>query len=126
MLKESEQLLNSNKESKIMKKIFLFLGLSIVLLSSCTFRTHFLTNDGRVFKPVLASDVKIYAEIPKDLKYDIIGSVCVNSTSEEATISELKEYAASLGADAVINSKLNLIQSYGQRMEISGVAVRVK
>ncbi|MBI2428726.1 MAG: hypothetical protein HYV29_08025 [Ignavibacteriales bacterium] len=108
-----------------MKKSFFFLTLSAVLCS-CTITTHYIQDGASAKTAVAAESVKIYTgDIAHD--YDVIGSVAVDVAGDgKKAALKLKEKAGSIGANAVIMTKLTKLASYGGRTGLSGVAVYVK
>ena len=100
---------------------------SAVLFSGCSTATHYLSEGGKARDGVDASKVKIYSAEKIDMKYDVIGSVAVDlagDSDEAATL--LKKEAGSIGANAVINTRLTKMHSHASsRTGLSGTAVWV-
>jgi len=108
-----------------MKKLLLVL--SFALLTSCVIKTHYIQDDAQAFEKSSPSDIKVYTGADIGSDYDVIGSVAVDAPGTgEAAVKELKEEAAKLGADAVINLQLTKLASFVQRTGASGVAVKSK
>jgi len=111
-----------------MKKMskYLLAGL-IVVFSGCGTTSVFFYNDG-VTKPESKKDtgvISIYAQRTIEKDYIELGSVAVANVSS-CTGDELKqllrETAAEMGADAVINFKLDILYNY----RASGIAIKYK
>jgi hypothetical protein len=106
--------------------VFLF----SLLLFSCSSVANLRTADN----PELSisrtnpADVKVYstADIGKD--FMIIGQVVASAdagTNSEKAVNHLKEEAAKLGADAIINLRLEIDSGYWQNaIKATGVAVK--
>ena len=108
-----------------MNKILIIL--CFALLTSCVIKTHYIQDDAQAFEKSNPSEIKVYTGDDIGSDYDVIGSVAVDAPGTgEAAIKELKDEAAKLGADAVINLELTKLASFVQRTGASGVAVKSK
>jgi hypothetical protein len=107
-----------------MKKILALLLFAIVI-SSCSLYT-FYPNEGSnsKYKPTSPKDILILSG-DLDRKYIVLGSIAVDVVGSNEKLREvIKEKAASLGANAVINVELSKISSNTVRTGMSGVAIR--
>ena len=108
-----------------MKRLILIL--SVALLTSCVIKTHYIQDDAQAYDKTDPGSIKIYTGDNTGQQYNVIGSVAVDAPGNgEKAIMELKNEAAKLGADAVINVKLTKLASFGDRTGASGVAVKNK
>ncbi|NTV47165.1 MAG: hypothetical protein HGB11_11730 [Chlorobiales bacterium] len=109
-----------------MKKIALVLSI-LIFATACTIQTHFLQSDAKTFEAVKPEDVKVYTANKLSVEYVVIGSIAADSPGDaDSVLKALKEEAAKLGANAVIDVKLTKIESFASRTGLSGVAVRTK
>jgi hypothetical protein len=109
-----------------MKKIILAVPL-LALFSGCAIQTHYYqTGVSGPAGKIAPSDVKIYSgRVPAGTSFLVLGSVAVDVQGEgDAALSTMKEEAAKMGADAVIDVKLTKINSIAQRTGLSGTAIR--
>ncbi|NOX38606.1 MAG: hypothetical protein GXO78_13835 [Calditrichaeota bacterium] len=67
--------------------------------------------------------VQVYGTIPKGMRYQVVGVVSYYGLGSfgETAVEEIKKQAAKLGATAVINFEINLING---RVQAEGIAVR--
>ena len=112
-----------------MKKV-LILGLLAVLLVSCSTVANLKTDDyaDMEFPATDWQDVKVFSMVPYNVEYYVIGQVVANAdagTNAKTTVDLLKKQAAKLGADAVINMRLEI--DYGQwssGIKATGTAIK--
>ncbi len=114
-----------------MKIYLLLLGLSTLLLSSCSTSAHFKTADtDQTYGETSYENVQVYSVDDFGTDYTILGPVvaCADAgTNAETPVKLLKKEASKLGADAVINLKLTVKQGYwNSGIEAKGTAVRLK
>jgi len=108
-----------------MKKILFVLVLTVLV--SCTIKTHYIQDDAQSFEKTDPQMIKVYSSNDVGQPYDVIGSVAVDSPGGgEDALKALKEEAALLGANAIINVKLGKISSLASSTGLSGVAVRIR
>jgi uncharacterized protein YbjQ (UPF0145 family) len=107
-----------------MKKFIYF---SILLMfASCSIKTHYIQTGSKTYPTTIAENILIFSGSPEK-QFDVIGSVAVFAPSgEEQAVRVLKKKAAELGADAIIEIKLDKISSVNQAAGISGTAVKFK
>lgn len=109
-----------------MKKLVLFLFI-LISLSSCTISTHFIEDGAKSYAPTQASNIKVYSSLNINKNYVVIGSIAADAVgNSEDALEALKEEAALIGADAVVDVKLTKISSGVDRTGLSGVAVKFK
>ena len=106
-----------------MKAIYAIV-LSLLLLSACASGSHILTGHKRA--PIKSNEVSLYSEPPE--KYEVIGIVKASSGSGwsqqgdmDLAVEELKNQAASLGANGVILSETGEIISTSVGTNSSGI-----
>jgi hypothetical protein len=109
-----------------MKKIILAFPL-LAFFSGCAVQTHYYQTG--VTEPtgkVAPADVKVYSgRAPTGTSFLVLGSVAVDVPGDgSAVLPLLKEEAAKMGADAVIEVKLTKINSFAERTGLSGTAIR--
>jgi uncharacterized protein YbjQ (UPF0145 family) len=115
-----------------MKNIFTFLAL-MVFLSGCSSVAYIKTNDSPEASTQIVSPnaIKAYAT-DKSLKstYEILGEVVVAADAGNSTqkvVDLLKKQASELGADAIINLRLEYEYGYWSvAMKGTGTAVKLK
>lgn len=107
-------------------KLLLILG---VIFSSCSTVAHLSTDDtSQKYSATNAENIEIYSidNIGKD--YTIIGDVIASAdagTDASVTIKYLKKEAAKMGADGIINLKLEIDYGYwSNAIKATGVAVK--
>ena len=98
----------------------------VAMLSSCTLVTSYKQTNAKEYTPTDAKKVMVYSGIPNNIKFEPLAAVSVNAISEKKAMSVLKEEAADLGADAVIDAKVYVMSSDDRRCGISGVVVKLK
>lgn len=114
-----------------MKKVIKFLSLAILIvwLTGCAKIGSLQTNDCLVtYDKTDPEKVQVFATADAGREYVIIGTVMVNAdAADDATISVnlLKKRAARIGADGIINLRLEF--SYGYwltAIKASGTAIK--
>jgi len=103
-----------------------FFFLIVFLFAGCSITTYYL-QEGAVKKtPFDANKVKIFSgDITQE--YEVLGSVAVDVPGgDKAAVEAVKAKAASIGANAIIMTKLTVLASSASRVGISGVAVYIK
>jgi hypothetical protein len=109
-----------------MKKSILLSLILLAILAGCTFRAHYVQTGARAYEQSDPDKVLIFSGEPGK-PYNTIGPIAINSPGETETAREkLQDLAASLGADAVINVKFDLVDAGGRRTGLYGVAVKFK
>ncbi len=108
-----------------MKKIICYL-LIVFIFNSCSIATHYVQSGSTTYPVTKDSNILIYSNTC-DKQFDIIGNVAVLAAlGDEQAVKVLKKKAAELGADAIIEVKLDKISSYNQSCGISGIAIKFK
>jgi hypothetical protein len=106
-------------------KYILILIISVFLISGCSYTTHFVQSGSRVYEQTEPESIKIYSGKP-DIEFVVIGNVASNVPDDvESAVSKLQEEAAELGADAIINAKIDYLSTQS-RTGLSGVAIKYK
>lgn len=97
----------------------------MALMSGCSFAPVYIQEGAKSYSRVPAQDVKIYASDTLKVRYEVIGSIAVDTLGEsKAAYDLLREKAASHGANAVISTRVNKMNSFTGRTGVSGVMVR--
>ncbi len=95
-----------------------FVGQGCVLASHCLL--------GPTFPPVAPAQTRVLAGEPPTGSYDIIATVMVDvAGGADTALTQLRLDAGSLGADAIIHTRLALLNTGGMRMGATGLAVRM-
>lgn len=85
-------------------------------LFSCASSTHVITNSTESTYPKNSiNSVLIFATDVKDRSYTVIGEVIASvdaGRDAQKSVNRLKKEAAALGADAIINLRLEFVQGY--------------
>jgi hypothetical protein len=113
-----------------MKKI-LFVVLGSVLLFGCSSVAHLQTDDGQVsVSKSNPAAIKAYSTAKIASEYIVIGEVVADVDAGEdakAAVKKLKDEASKLGADAIINLRLEVDTGYWQNaIKATGTAVKLK
>lgn len=100
-----------------------------VLLTSCSTVAHLQTDDlNQTFAATDPGKVEIYSTDKVDKQYAIIGEVVASADAgadASIPVKYLKKEAAKLGADAIINLKLEIEYGYWNNgIKASGLAVK--
>lgn len=108
----------------------IFRFLFLLFLVSCSSASFLKTNDfQRDLSATSASDVKIYPEKLNSKNYKILGLVASAADAGEDSnhvVELLKEQAARMGANAIMETKIRLAYGYWNTgIEASGVAIKV-
>lgn len=97
----------------------------LFLFVSCSIKTHYVQTGSKTYQPTEPTSILIYSRTPEK-QFEVIGSVAVFASGEKQVVKVLKEKAASIGADAVIDINLDKITSYSQTCGINGTAIKFK
>lgn len=97
----------------------------LFLFVSCSIKTHYVQTGSKTYQPTEPTSILIYSRTPEK-QFEVIGSVAVFASGEKQAVKVLKEKAASIGADAVIDINLDKITSYSQTCGINGTAIKFK
>lgn len=114
-----------------MKNIFAVVVM-VVALEGCSTVANIRTDDAATMdlQPTNAKAVKVYSTAKIGQEYTVIGEVVADADAgEQAAISvdKLKVEAAKLGADAIINLRLEIDAGYFQSaIKATGTAVKIK
>ena len=99
--------------------------IALIAGSGCAASTYYLQDGARTYPKTDPAKVRIYAGESLKSRYEVIGSVAVDVLGDTKDAQkELREKAASLGANAVIDTRVTVMTSYTSRTGLSGVAVR--
>ncbi|MFL5812254.1 MAG: hypothetical protein ACJ763_01650 [Bdellovibrionia bacterium] len=97
----------------------------LAVLSGCSFAPVYIQDGAKSYSRVPAQDVKVYASDTLKIRYEVIGSIAVDTLGEaKAAYDLLREKAASHGANAVISTRVSKMNSFTGRTGISGVMIR--
>jgi hypothetical protein len=81
---------------------------------------------GPTFPPVAPAQTRILAGEPPAGSYDVIATVMVDvAGGAETALTQLRLDASSLGADAIIRTRLTMLNTAGARMGVTGLAVHL-
>ncbi len=100
-----------------------------VLLTSCSSVAHLKTDDVKQnYSATEPEQIKVYSTDKVDQEYTVIGEVIVSADAgadAAVSVKHLKNEAAKLGADAIINLKLEIGYGYWTNaIKASGTAVK--
>lgn len=106
-------------------------SLLCLFFTSCYSVAHLPTNDSTErFEKTEYSEIKVYSVSDIDKEYIIIGQVVANAdagTDGNVPVNYLKKEAAKLGADAIINLRLEVDYGYWMNaIKATGTAVKFK
>jgi len=107
-----------------------FIAVCLALLSSCSTVAAFKTADSgdASFDATNAKDIKVYSVSDIGQEYQVIGQVVASAdagSNSEKAVNHLKKIAAKLGADAVVDLRLEISQGYWQNaIKATGTAVK--
>ena len=105
---------------------------AVLIVAGCSSVAHINTDDypDTSFEPVPESDVKVYSTSKIDADYVVIGEVVADADAgenAETAVGHLKKQAAQLGADAIINLRLEIDSGYWQSaIKAYGTAVKLQ
>ena len=108
----------------------IFILISTMLIMSCSTVANLKTEDntGLAVEKSSASEVKVFSTSDIGREYSVLGEVIVSAdagTNSEKSVSLLKKEAAKLGADAIIDLRLEIDAGYWQNsIKASGTAVK--
>jgi uncharacterized protein YbjQ (UPF0145 family) len=95
-------------------------------LSSCSYYTYCYQSGSTSFAETNPDSIKIYSG-DTNQEYIVIGSVTVDVAGGTKVANKyLKKKASKLGADAIIKVELTKLNTYADRVGISGVAIKYK
>lgn len=99
-----------------------------VLFTSCSVANLHTDNKYQIYPPTYFENVELYSSVQIDKNLIIIGEVvtCIEAISDgSVSINYLKKEAAKLGADGIINFRLEIGTGYfGNSVKASGTAVK--
>jgi hypothetical protein len=111
-------------EGDKMKAIWVLLGLA---LSGCSTSAYYFSDDAAAARAhTKDTDVAVYAGHNIGARYRILGSVVgAGDGNGESAIDEIKKAAAHLGADAVVDLKIAIVQGFwAPGVKATGLAVK--
>ncbi|MFT6850946.1 MAG: hypothetical protein ACJATA_001763 [Sphingobacteriales bacterium] len=111
---------------KIKIQLLLCIG---ILISSCSQVTHLQTDDLTTkYSPTNPEQIEVYSTDQVNKNYLVIGEVIASSdagTNASIPVKHLKKEAAKLGADAIINLKLEFGYGYWRiGIKANGTAIK--
>jgi hypothetical protein len=115
-----------------MQMRFLTVILLLAACSGCASVARIYTDERQAgaYPPTNAEKVKVYSSPTIEGKYMILGQVIASvdaGTDASTPVDRLREQAALLGADAIIDMRLRIDQGYWQNaIEASGTAIRMQ
>jgi hypothetical protein len=102
---------------------FLF-GLMALSLAGCSITSVYREPGAAMPAPIDAKEVKLFSGEP--MSYRVLGAIAVDVMGDgEKAAALLKEKAAELGADGVIQVRLDKLVSFTTRTGANGTAVRL-
>ena len=115
-----------------MKQILLSCLLFVILLAGCSSVAYIQTDDAPdEITPITNPDlIKVYSDEREELDYNVIGQVIADAdagSNAETAVKLLKKQAAKLGADAIINLRLEIDTGYwDSAVKATGTAIKLK
>lgn len=115
-----------------MRTKIILLCMAITLCSACSTVGRIATSEGQgsTFSPTSADNVEVYSTSKAKKEYTIIGQVLASADAGENAnipVDLLKEQAAKLGADAIVDLRLSISYGYWTSGITSvGTAVKYK
>ena len=98
----------------------------VSLFAGCSYYSYYIPTGNKVHKYINPEDIKLHSGDIKE-EYEIIASVAATTLGDAETASKyLKEKAAYLGADNIIQVRITTNLPFFKRTDISGIAVRIK
>ena len=112
-------------KTKILILIFLGIG-----FASCSVEHLQTSNSGRYYTQTVAENIEVYSTEKANHSYTIIGEVVASVDAfgdGSASVKYLKKEAAELGADAIVNLRLEIGNGVlSNSVTASGTAVKFK
>jgi uncharacterized protein YbjQ (UPF0145 family) len=112
----------------LFRKIFVMIMSLMVFSCSSVAMLKTEDNAGLTVNKTNVSDVKVYSTSDIGKEYKVLGEVVASAdagTNSEKAVSLLKKQASSLGADAIINLRLEIDAGYWQNaIKATGTAVK--
>ena len=108
----------------------IFVLVSTLMFYSCSSVATLRTEDNGNFmvNKTNASNVKVYSTADIGIEYKVLGQVVASAdagTDSEKAVSLLKKQAAEIGADAIIDLRLEIDAGYWQNsIKATGTAVK--
>lgn len=106
--------------------------LLVLLLAGCSTTARLRTEESRALQaqPTQAEKIPVYAQSKIDREYSILGQVIASADAgedAERPVEQLKDEAAELGADAIVDMRLEIEIGYWQNgIKATGTAVKFK
>lgn len=101
----------------------LLLGTLPLLFTACQFYACYLETGAEIYPPTEAENVQLYVAEPEQT-YRVLGAVAADGIRQEDVLEYLQKRVTEIGADAVIQMKLDKMSSFSSRVSVSGVAVK--
>ena len=113
-----------------MKKLMLFVSF-VFLIVGCSSVANIQTDDSPMtLDKTIAKNIKVYSTAKIGQEYVVLGEVVADVDAGEnstVAVAKMKTEASKLGADAVINLRLEIDSGYWQNaIKASGTAVKFK
>jgi uncharacterized protein YbjQ (UPF0145 family) len=108
----------------------IFVALVTMTLVNCSSVAKLRTDDNPdlVLEETSAKDIKVYSTSKIGREFTIIGQVVASAdagSNSEKAVNHLRKVAARLGADAIVDLKLEIDQGYWQNaIKATGTAVK--
>jgi len=115
-----------------MKQILLSCLLLVIILVGCSSVAYIKTDDvpDEFTQTPNPDDIKVYSDDREEWDYYVIGQVIADADAgknAETAVALLKKQAANLGADAIINLRLEIDTGYWQSaIKATGTAIMLK
>ncbi len=115
-----------------MKQILSSCLLFVIIMTGCSSVGYIHTDDvsAEISPNTNPDNIKVYSDEQEELDYDVIGQVIADAdagSKAETAVNLLKKQAAQLGADAIINLRLEIDSGYWQSaIKATGTAIKFK
>ncbi|MBN2411756.1 heavy metal-binding domain-containing protein [candidate division KSB1 bacterium] len=106
--------------------------LFVIIMAGCSSVAYIQTDDvtSEFTQKPDPDNIKVYSDGREELDYDVIGQVIADAdagSNAETAVTLLKKQAAQLGADAIINLRLEIDSGYWQSaIKATGTAIKFK
>lgn len=103
-------------------RLLLFVSLTF-LLNTCSYYACYLETGAQIYPPTDPENIQLFVAEPQQT-YSVLGAVAADGVRQEDVLEYLKERVTEIGADAIIQLKLDKASSFSSRISVSGVAVK--
>lgn len=99
-----------------------------VLIASCSVARLQTSDSGKYFPPTIDENIEVYSTEKANKPYSVVGEVIASVDAlgdGSGSVKHLKKEAAKLGADAIVNLRLEIgIGALGNSVTATGTAVK--